>query len=169
MKHAAGLDVNTADASAGEIDSFLSFYPPAIVRQVDVLRRLVRQVAADTVERLRPGWRLIGYDLPITRDGTYFAYIAPEQHHAHLGFEHGTLMSDPQQVLQGAHLNLRKVRYLTFLPTQRIPARLVLALVREAARVAALSRGERQVLAASHHGDGRAEPVRGSKRSTNGP
>ncbi len=168
MHYDAGLAVD-ADRSRAEIDAFLAFYPPAIVRQVAVLRRLVHRVAPGAVERLRPGWRLIGYDLPITRHGTYFAYIAPEQHHVHLGFEHGTLMSDAQHVLEGAHLHLRKVRYLTFLPTERIPGRVVVSLTREAARIAALSRGERQLLAASRDEKSRAEPDRGSRRSTNGP
>lgn len=138
-----------ASGAQEETDAFLAFYPSAIIRQVALLRGLVKRATPEAVERLRPGWRLIGYDLPITPHGTYFAYIAPEPQHVHLGFEHGTLMSDPERVLQGAHLGLRKVRYLTFQPTERIPVRLALALTREAARVAALSRGERHLVAAS--------------------
>jgi len=135
-----------------EIDSFLSSYPPAIIRQVAFLRRLVQRAVPSAGERLRPGWRLIGYELPITRQGTYFAYVAPEPQHVHLGYAHGILMADPEQALQGAHLGLRKVRYVTFQPTERIPARLVLRLTREAARVATLSRGERQLLVETRRG-----------------
>ncbi len=53
-----------------EIDAFLDFCPPPIVRQVAVLRGLMQSAAPDAIERLRPGWRLIGYDLPISRHGT---------------------------------------------------------------------------------------------------
>ena len=136
-------------SSDRSIEEFLAFYPARIVRQVGILRRLVEGAVPEAVERLRPGWRLIGYDLPITRHGTYFAFVAPEPEHVHLGFEHGTLMADPDGILRGSHLNLRKVRYLTFLPKDRVPARKVTALVREAKRVASLSPSERQMLAAS--------------------
>jgi hypothetical protein len=132
-----------------EIAGFLEFFPSPIVAIVDELRRAVRRAVPEAVERLRPGWRLIGYDLPGTAHGTYFAYIAPELKHAHLGFQYGTLMSDPEGVLHGAHLGLRKVRYLTFLPGARIDVAGAVALTREAARVAALSRAERQLLATS--------------------
>jgi len=97
----------------------------------------------EAVEQVRPGWRLIGYDVPAGRRTRYFAYIAPEPGHVHLGFEYGTLMADPAGMLQGAHLRLRKVRYLTFQPGQPIPAAAVVSLIREAERIAVMSRSER--------------------------
>jgi len=137
---------------AADIDAFLALYPAHIVRQVEKLRALVARAVPGASERLRPGWRLIAYDLPASRQGTYFAYVAPEVGHVHLGFAWGTLMSDPTSLLEGAHLGLRRVRYLTFQPTQRIEARPALALLREAARVAAMHRGERQLLALARTG-----------------
>ena len=53
------------------------------------------------MERVRVGWHLIGYDLPLRRYGVYFAYVAPEPVHVHLGFEWGVFMSDPQGLLAG--------------------------------------------------------------------
>lgn len=138
-----------ASSSEEEIDEFLAFYSPGTVKQVELLRRLVQRAVPTAVERLRPGWRLIGYDLPITRHGTYFAWVAPEPEHVHIGWQAGTLMKDPDGVLRGAHLKLKKVRYLTFQPGDRIPARRVLDFTREAARISSLSRGERQLLALS--------------------
>lgn len=136
----------SAESTQAEIASFLDDYPPPILRQVAVLRAQVSRAVPEATDRLRPGWRLIAYDLPITKHGTYFAYIAPEPKHVHLGFAWGTLMSDPTRVLQGAHLHLRRVRYLTYLPGERIQARPVMALIREAARVAALPQAERGFL-----------------------
>ena len=147
------MDARFDEGEEAQIAAFMEFFPPPIVRATQRLRALVLRAAPTAVERLRPGWRLIGYDLPITRHGTYFAYIAPETAHVHLGFEHGTLMADPDGVLQGAHLRLRKVRYLTFLPTDRVVARQVVGLVREGARIAALPRAERQLLAQSRAGE----------------
>jgi hypothetical protein len=131
------------------IDEFLAFYPRGIVRQVTLLRALVTQAVPETVERLRPGWRLIGYDLPSTRHGTYFAWVWPEPEHVHVGWQVGTLMADPLGLLRGAHLKLKKVRYLTFAPGDAIARRVVVDFTRDAARIAALSRGERQLLALS--------------------
>ena len=136
-------------AADQSIDEFLTFYPPRIARQVNVLRRLVLRAVPVAVERLRPGWRLVGYDLPIAKHGKFFAWVWPQIEHVHVGWEVGTLMDDPQGLLQGAHLRLKKVRYLTYEPTQRIPARLVIDFTREAARIASMSRAERQVLAAT--------------------
>jgi hypothetical protein len=131
------------------IEEFLGFYPPRIARQVEVLRGLVLRAVPSAVERLRPGWKLIGYDLPISRHGTYFAWVWPQIEHVHVGWEVGTLMSDPKRLLHGAHLNLKKVRYLTYEPGQRIPSRVVIDFTRDAARIASMSRAERQLLAAS--------------------
>jgi Domain of unknown function (DU1801). len=130
-----------------EIAEFLAFYPQPIAAQAQRLRELVRDAVPSAVERVRPGWRLIGYDLPITRHGTYFAWVWPEQEHVHVGWQVGTLMADPRGLLRGAHLKLKKVRYLTYGPRDRIAPRVVIDFTRDAARIAALSRGERQLLA----------------------
>lgn len=97
----------------------------------------------DATERVRLGWRLIGYDIPLDRKTRYFAWIALEPKHVHLGFPYGIWMADPDHVLRGAHLRLRKVRYLTFVPGQRIPRQGLLSLIREALRVTRLPAAER--------------------------
>jgi hypothetical protein len=122
---------------------FLESYPPPIRVHAERLRAIVRRAVPDVVERVRPGWRLIGYDVPVGKRFRYFAWIAPEPIHVHLGFEVGTLMADPEGVLQGAHLKLKKVRFLTFRAGDRIPDSTLVNLTREAARIAAMSREER--------------------------
>ncbi len=129
------------------VEAFLAPYPAAIREHAATLRAIVRRAVPDAMERVRPGWLLIGYDLPIGRRTAYFAYIAPEPIHIHLGFEHGAAMADPHHVLEGAHLKLKKVRFLTFGPDETIPADLCVELVREGARVAALPRAGRLALA----------------------
>lgn len=122
---------------------FLESYPPGIRDAAERLRAMVRRAVPDVIERVRPGWRLIGYDIPLGRRTRYFAWVAPEPIHVHLGFEVGTLMADPEGVLQGAHLKLKKVRYVTFRAGDRIPEARLVALTKEAARIAAMSRQER--------------------------
>ncbi|MEP7379726.1 MAG: DUF1801 domain-containing protein [Chloroflexota bacterium] len=135
------------DEGTDPITDFLADYPAPIAAQCQRLRELVREAVPSSVERVRPGWRLIGYDLPITRHGTYFAWVWPEREHVHVGWQMGTLMADPCGLLSGAHLRLKKVRYLTYGPRERIAPRVVIHFTRDAARIAAMSRGERQLLA----------------------
>ena len=124
-------------------EALLAGYPASIQAAAAVLRGVVRTAVPDAIERVRPGWRLIGYDLPVGRRTRYFAWISPEPIHIHLGFEYGVWMADPERRLEGAHLNLRKVRYLTFEPGDEIPEQMCVALTIEAARVAALPRDAR--------------------------
>jgi Domain of unknown function (DU1801) len=140
-------------------EAFLEGFPPAIAVIGDRLRSLVLRAVPDASERVRPGWQLIGYDAPqdlpsadvpapATRPArrrlrqAYFAYIAPEQHHIHLGFEYGWAMRDPDRRLEGAGIT-RQVRWLTFVPGDDPPPAIVVPLLVEARRVALLPRGER--------------------------
>jgi len=146
--------LTTADTSARtlaivtvDVGLFLAGYPDAIAEMAHQLRAVVRRATPKAVERIRSGWALIGYDLPIGRPigrrKRYFAFIAPERMHVHLGFEYGVWMDDPGGILEGAHLKLRKVRFVTFTPGETLPEDVLVALTREAARVATLSRPER--------------------------
>jgi hypothetical protein len=128
------------------VEAFLAQYPDPIRQTAETLRTVVRRAAPAAIERVRPGWRLIGYELPVGRRSRYFAYVAPEPAHVHLGFEYGAWMADPRGLLQGARLKLRKVRYVTFEPGQAISMPPLVELTREAARVALMSPGERVAL-----------------------
>jgi hypothetical protein len=52
-------------------------------------------------------------------------------------------MADPDGVLEGANLKLKKVRFLTFEPGARLETKALIALTREGAAVAQLSRADR--------------------------
>ena len=144
--------MNGHASQPAEIDEFLAFYPPPIAILAQRLRVVVHDAAPDAVERVRPGWRLIGYDLLLGKRSVYFAWVWPELKHVHVGWQTGTLMSDPDKLLRGAHLKLKKVRYLTFAPGDRVPARIVRNFTRDAARIASMSRDERELLAATLSG-----------------
>lgn len=121
----------------------LEGYSPGIRRAVDRLRAVVKRAVPDAIERVRPGWGLIGYDVPIGKRTRYFAFVWPEPEHAHLGFEYGIWMDDPDNILRGAHLKLRKVRFVTYEPGEAIPETALVRYTREAARMATMSREER--------------------------
>lgn len=122
---------------------FLEGYPPGIVSAAERLRAVVNEAVPEAIERVRTGWRLIGYDVPVGKRRRYFAFVAPEIEHVHLGFEYGAWMNDPDNLLRGAHLALRKVRFVTFEPGDPIPEPALLDYTRDAARLAMMSRAER--------------------------
>lgn len=130
------------------VEVFLEPYSEPIRIAAERLRRLVFQVEPDAIERVREGWRIIGYDLRIGRRTRYFAWIGPEPKHVHIGFQHGVLMADPNRRLRGAHLRLKNVRYLTFTSADQIDDREIVEFVREAVRINSLSRAEQQGLVA---------------------
>ena len=125
-------------------EALLADHPPEHQAIANALRRLVRDAVPDAIERVRPGWGLIGYDVPFGRRTRYFAFVWVEPEHVHLGFEHGVLMDDPQGLLRGAGIT-KQVRWLTFKHIDEIPAEAA-DYVREAVRVATLSKGERELL-----------------------
>jgi hypothetical protein len=118
------------------VELFLSGYAAEIRGIADRLRDIVREGVPEAIERVRIGWRLVGYDVPVGRRTRYFAFVAPEPEHVHLGFEHGAWMADPDGILQGAHLGLRKVRFVTYRPGDTIPAETLVRCTREAADLA---------------------------------
>ena len=117
---------------------FLSDYPPDIQALANAVRGLVVKAVPDAIERVRIGWRLIGYDVPAGRKTRYFAFVVPEPAHVHLGFEYGIWMSDPEQLLNGAELKLRKVRFFTFEPGDPVPEEVIVGYIEEAAGLAVL-------------------------------
>jgi hypothetical protein len=121
------------------VEAFLADHPPADVEIAERLRSIVMHAVPDAVERVRPGWRLIGYDLPVRRRGAMFAWVWLEPEHVHLGFPRGVQMDDPNGVLIGAGIT-KLARWLTWEPGDAVDAALASGLVREAARVALIPR-----------------------------
>lgn len=136
-------------------EALLEDFPPPMQAIAHRLRTIVLRTVPDAIERVRPGWRLIGYDVPVGRRAAYFAYVAPEVEHVHLGFEHGWAMRDPNRLLLGAGIT-KQVRWLTFRPGDAIDRDRCAELIVEAVRVATMSRGER-VLRAMDGGPGLGE------------
>lgn len=129
-------------------DALLANAPPPMREIGEWLRSVVRRAVPDAIERVRPGWGLIGYDVPIGRRTRYFAFVWAEPVHVHLGFEHGALMSDPNGRLEGRGIT-KQVRWVTLTPGLMIDEATLVELLLEARRVATLSRDERTALAMS--------------------
>jgi hypothetical protein len=132
----------------------LDTFPTAIRDTGRTLRSLILATVPGSVETVRPGWRWIAYSLPEKGRVRNFAWIGPERKHIHLGFEHGTLLADPEHVLQGAQERLRKFRYVTFEPAIDIEEAILVDYLRRAAELAVMPAGTRRALA-----DAAAEPI----------
>ena len=135
----------------------LDGYPPGIRDTGRALRSLILETVPGSVEAVRSGWRWIAYSLPEKGRVRNFAWIGPERVHIHLGFEHGTLLADPEHILQGAQEKLRKFRYVTFEPAIDIEEAILVDYITRAAELAVMPSAARRALAETA-----AEPVLGS-------
>lgn len=114
-------------------DEFISHYPPPLRELADALRALVRATLPDAVETVNAGWGLLAYRVPDGKSTAYFGYIGADGDHAHLGFEYGILLPDPQNLLQGKGT---QVRYLTIRHVREIREKEFANLIRTAADIA---------------------------------
>lgn len=129
-------------------EALLAAYPEPMQAIAQELRSIILAALPDASERVRTGWRIIGYDLPVGGRRTVFTcWVGVEKKHVHIGFERGVLMADPHRVLEGQGIT-HLVRWLTFVPGDPIDRDGVTTLILECARIARLSRGERQLLTA---------------------
>ncbi|MCI0553905.1 MAG: DUF1801 domain-containing protein, partial [Anaerolineae bacterium] len=90
----------------------------------------------DCIERVYPGWKLIGYRAVNVDKGNkshYFGFIFPTDDKVVLGFEYGTMLSDPDKVLEGSGT---QVRYITFRTQKEIKKSILIPLISEAVSIA---------------------------------
>jgi len=128
-------------------EDLLADYPGPMRAIGEWLRGVVRRAVPQAIERVRPGWRLIGYEVPVgPRRTVYFAMIWAEPMHVHLGFEQGVLMADPRGLLRGKGVT-KQVRWVTLTPAEMLGEEDLAELLHESVRVASMSRGERVALA----------------------
>jgi hypothetical protein len=122
------------------VEAFLDGFSPAHRAIAERLRQIVLDAVPDATERVRVGWRLIGFDLPVGRRSVFFAWVFPEKEHVHLGFPAGVVIDDPAGVMRGAGIT-KRARWLTWQTGDPIDAELATELVLAAAAVARLPRG----------------------------
>jgi hypothetical protein len=124
------------------VELFLEGYPEPMRDVAASLRGIVRSAVPESIEAVKPGWRVVGYDVPVGRRTAFYAWIGLEPIHVHLGFHWGALMDDPDGLLEGRGVT-KRVRWLTFLPGDLLDPDLLGAMLIDARRVATLSPPER--------------------------
>ena len=118
---------------------FLDGYEPPIRDLAQALREAVLRVTPEATERVRAGWRVVGFDLPVRRHGAFFAWVFPERKHVHLGFPQGDRLALRPGVLDGEGIT-KRARWITYEPGDHIDEGLVRELVLEAAGLAGIPR-----------------------------
>jgi hypothetical protein len=120
------------------IDEFLERFDPQVQETARAAAAVVRETVPDVIERVYPGWNLIGFRCRAGRGSKYFCFVAPMEDHVRLGFEYGVALEDPHGVLEGDGAQVRYVR----LDDARAVTAALRSLIREAAAVARLPREE---------------------------
>jgi len=117
-------------------EQFLADYHPIEQELCNLLRDLVKQALPNVIERVRPGWRLIGYNVPNGKRNSYIGWIAPFKGGADIGFEYGVLLDDPDRLLIGADRTVKQVRWITIWKPSDIRPDAFARLIKQAAEVA---------------------------------
>ena len=112
---------------ADSIEELLAACPPATRRLAVAARRRILRVVPGAVEKLRPGWGLIGYNAP-----AYFAFIALGPDGLRIGFEWGVMLSDPTRLLEGTG---NQVRYVAIRAARDLATPAFAELLRAAAAI----------------------------------
>jgi hypothetical protein len=122
------------------VEVFLDGYSPAHRAIANRLRSIVRQVVPEASERVRVGWRVVGFDLRTGRRSAFFAWVFPEREHVHLGFAQGMLIADPDGRMDGAGIT-KRARWLTYTSVDQIDEAEAETFIRAAAGIAELGPG----------------------------
>ncbi len=124
-------------------DQFLAPLPEELQTLAHALRQVVKTALPDVQEAVYVGWKLIGYRVPNGKKSAYVGFVAPQAGRVVLGFEHGHLMADPEGLLVAAG---QQVRVVPFLPGDEVRPQPLIPLIQEAARIACLSKEQKQAL-----------------------
>lgn len=116
----------------GSIDELLAPFGPKVVTLANAARRRMTTLVPHAVERLRPGWGLIGYSAP-----KYFTFIVAVKGGVRIGFEWGVRLDDPAGLLEG---DGSQVRFVTITRASQLRARPLQELISAAAFRPGLSR-----------------------------
>jgi hypothetical protein len=117
-------------------EQFLEDFPSDMQALANALRDIIRETVPQADEQVYTGWRVLGYRLYEGKRRIYWGFVHPTLHYVSIGFEWGILLPDPQGILEGDEL--KQVRFITLRDAESIPREPLIALIREAVRIAPL-------------------------------
>ncbi|MEK6566440.1 MAG: DUF1801 domain-containing protein [Bacteroidota bacterium] len=115
------------------VEKYLEEFPKDIQAIASKVRALILRAFPDVLERVYPGWKLVGYRVLQDSKSYYFGFVAPFADKVVLGFEYGRLLSDSHQILKGKGT---QVRHITFAKASQIKPNILVPMILEAASIA---------------------------------
>ena len=109
-------------------DIFLSTYPEPVYRQALALRTLLLRHLPDIIEEYDKPARLLGYSYG-RRYADVICTLIPSQKGIKLGFNRGTVLPDPHQLLEGKG---KIARYVSIQADTPLPTQAIRDLLKEA-------------------------------------
>jgi hypothetical protein len=123
------------------VEAFLEGYSPAHRAIANRLRTLIHEAVPEVTERVRVGWRVIGFDVPRhRRSPAFFAWVFPEREHVHLGFPQGVFIDDPERLMDGTGIT-KRARWLTYTSVDQIDPSIAVRFIEAATGIASLPPG----------------------------
>jgi hypothetical protein len=92
-----------------ELDEFLSGYPTQVRKLALRARAMLLERQPGLIERVWPGWKMIGYGTG-PRMGDLVVGLGPAKAHLSVHLMRGTLLDDPEALLEGTSKTGRHIR-----------------------------------------------------------
>jgi len=94
----------------GSFEDVLALARPADRPVCRALRELIASLDASFVEVVWPRHKIASFGVGPKKMTQHYAYIGVQRTHVNLGFYHGSSLSDPAGILEGAGKELRHVK-----------------------------------------------------------
>lgn len=91
--------------TSGTFKEALARSTPDSRKLAGALRKLISELCPKAVEVPWPRLQVIGYGIGPKKSTEHFCYIAPFDEHVNLGFNYGSLLHDPDRMLEGSGKN----------------------------------------------------------------
>src|SRR5262249_14902075 len=94
----------------GTFGEVIKTFEPDIQAIAKALRSLITSIHGDFVEVVWPRQKIASFGVGPKKMSEHYAYIAPQRNYVNLGFYHGAVLPDPDELLEGAGKRLRHLK-----------------------------------------------------------
>jgi len=94
----------------GTFGEVIKTFDPDIQAIAKALRSMIASIHGDFVEVAWPRQKIASFGIGPRKMSEHYAYIAPQRNYVNLGFYHGAVLPDPDELLEGAGKRLRHLK-----------------------------------------------------------
>ena len=99
--------------SHGSFAEAIAASTPQAQQVARALRAVIAELYPEVTEVPWPKQRVVGYGLGPKKMTEHFAYIGAHTHHVNLGFNYGSTLPDPEEMLEGRGKKFRHLKVHT--------------------------------------------------------